>query len=103
YCCRHQPILHSFPTRRSSDLWVTSVGGTSMIRNGTTIQEKVWNSNGGGSGGGFSDFFTAPAFQKALPASVQSLLKNRRGVPDVRSEEHTSELQSLAYLVCRLL
>src|SRR2546423_9457736 len=24
-------------------------------------------------------------------------------VPDSRSEEHTSELQSLAYLVCRLL
>src|SRR2546426_8408741 len=24
-------------------------------------------------------------------------------VPDVRSEEHTCELQSLAYLVCRLL
>src|SRR2546425_4100296 len=24
-------------------------------------------------------------------------------LPDVRSEEHTSELQSLAYLVCRLL
>ncbi|TME64228.1 MAG: hypothetical protein E6I59_07175, partial [Chloroflexi bacterium] len=63
----------SFP---ADEPWVTSVGGTSMIRNGTTIQEKVWNSNGGGSGGGFSDFFTAPAFQKALPASVQSLLKN---------------------------
>src|SRR5687767_15643007 len=26
-----------------------------------------------------------------------------RVVPHVRSEEHTSELQSLAYLVCRLL
>src|SRR2546425_9389579 len=25
------------------------------------------------------------------------------GCPTVRSEEHTSELQSLAYLVCRLL
>src|SRR5205823_13192857 len=25
------------------------------------------------------------------------------GVPALRSEEHTSELQSLAYLVCRLL
>src|SRR2546425_2117335 len=25
------------------------------------------------------------------------------GTPTVRSEEHTSELQSLAYLVCRLL
>src|SRR6266581_6544167 len=46
----------SFP---ADEPWVTSVGGTSMIRNGTTIQEKVWNSNGGGSGGGFSDFFTA--------------------------------------------
>src|SRR2546423_10289290 len=27
----------------------------------------------------------------------------QRGVPRLRSEEHTSELQSLAYLVCRLL
>src|SRR3989441_8038875 len=27
----------------------------------------------------------------------------RLNVKDVRSEEHTSELQSLAYLVCRLL
>src|SRR5205823_7972690 len=25
------------------------------------------------------------------------------GIPKMRSEEHTSELQSLAYLVCRLL
>src|SRR2546425_6961805 len=30
--------------------------------------------------------------------------RHARGVPEaVRSEEHTSELQSLAYLVCRLL
>src|SRR2546425_5021627 len=27
----------------------------------------------------------------------------RRGAARIRSEEHTSELQSLAYLVCRLL
>src|SRR2546425_9087245 len=27
----------------------------------------------------------------------------KRGLVEVRSEEHTSELQSLAYLVCRLL
>ncbi len=73
----------SFP---ADEPWVTSVGGTSMIRNGTTIQEKVWNSDGGGSGGGLSDFFTAPSFQKALPASAQSLLKNRRGVPDVAGD-----------------
>src|SRR2546425_8997710 len=30
-------------------------------------------------------------------------LGRERAVPDARSEEHTSELQSLAYLVCRLL
>src|SRR2546425_5193256 len=34
-----------------------------------------------------------------------TLLSNRKEVPraGLRSEEHTSELQSLAYLVCRLL
>src|SRR2546425_5897556 len=30
-------------------------------------------------------------------------LESRALLPDPRSEEHTSELQSLAYLVCRLL
>src|SRR2546425_9035860 len=30
-------------------------------------------------------------------------LRHQRGLPVRRSEEHTSELQSLAYLVCRLL
>src|SRR2546425_1903805 len=29
--------------------------------------------------------------------------RNEEGYHEVRSEEHTSELQSLAYLVCRLL
>src|SRR3712207_9426732 len=29
-------------------------------------------------------------------------VSNRNGNPDVRSEEHTSELQSRQYLVCRL-
>src|SRR2546425_9393139 len=28
---------------------------------------------------------------------------SKLGAPELRSEEHTSELQSLAYLVCRLL
>src|SRR5687767_8957453 len=34
---------------------------------------------------------------------VGDLLVVRVADPEVRSEEHTSELQSLAYLVCRLL
>src|SRR2546425_7013943 len=42
------------------------------------------------------------------PLAVQGLEKDRLGIGhnvahEVRSEEHTSELQSLAYLVCRLL
>src|SRR2546423_11566670 len=39
----------------------------------------------------------------AYPDTVRDLA-NLRGTADAaRSEEHTSELQSLAYLVCRLL
>src|SRR2546425_4944497 len=41
-----------------------------------------------------------------LSRSSNSLFACRRtsvGSPSYRSEEHTSELQSLAYLVCRLL
>src|SRR2546423_11168249 len=41
----------------------------------------------------------------AEPIGVTTGERSRRGrLPDeLRSEEHTSELQSLAYLVCRLL
>src|SRR2546425_3009068 len=35
--------------------------------------------------------------------TVPLALTTRMALPLVRSEEHTSELQSLAYLVCRLL
>src|SRR3712207_7908060 len=35
--------------------------------------------------------------------SQDQLIAVRAGVVDVRSEEHTSELQSRQYLVCRLL
>src|SRR2546425_8455649 len=37
-----------------------------------------------------------------VPSPMQSRRDHARDVQD-RSEEHTSELQSLAYLVCRLL
>ena len=70
----------SFPT---DDPWVTSVGGTTLKRDGTGFQETTWNSNGGASGGGFSAFFPTPSYQLTLPTSVQNQLNNRRGVPDV--------------------
>src|SRR3712207_8269851 len=37
------------------------------------------------------------------PAEVGAVLATRPEVQDARSEEHTSELQSRQYLVCRLL
>src|SRR5687767_15209175 len=41
-------------------------------------------------------------FNSRLPAQTQQQRRRRKTI-EVRSEEHTSELQSLAYLVCRLL
>src|SRR5690554_6954201 len=35
--------------------------------------------------------------------TVLGLSEQRRGAPEARSEEHTSELQSRPHLVCRLL
>src|SRR5438045_9788019 len=71
--------LHSFPTRRSSDL--VAAGG------GITVPIAIYlivNAGGPGAGGWGAAMSTDTAF-------------------DIRSEEHTSELQSLRHLVCRLL
>src|SRR3989441_6042242 len=43
------------------------------------------------------------AVARACASSVVPRMKFTIGRPKPRSEEHTSELQSLAYLVCRLL
>ena len=77
----------SFP---ADDPWVTSVGGTTLTRVGSTTQEKVWNENQGASGGGFSVLFPEPSYQKTLPSSMQSQLNNRRGVPDVAGDADPS-------------
>src|SRR5687767_15277180 len=50
----------------------------------------------GGEGG-------APGGAPARAGGVGPSARRRRPVGVLRSEEHTSELQSLAYLVCRLL
>src|SRR5688500_19802227 len=73
---RHPRDLHSFPTRRSSDLRSGFVPRTGVI-SGTMANR-------------FS-FYGSPE------APVQQL------TTFIRSEEHTSELQSPCNLVCRLL
>jgi subtilase family serine protease len=77
----------SFPT---DDPWVSSVGGTTLQRDGTAFQETAWNSNGGASGGGYSSFFSTPTYQMTLPTSVQNQLNNRRGVPDIAGDADPS-------------
>src|ERR1039458_1382919 len=41
--------------------------------------------------------------QSSLVAALHRLYHSEYGLPSLRSEEHTSELQSLRHLVCRLL
>src|SRR5205823_12439530 len=46
---------------------------------------------------------TLPSFLRRLQLPVPLGTGSPAAAPPARSEEHTSELQSLAYLVCRLL
>src|SRR5205823_11070040 len=92
----HHRVLHSFPTRRSSDLRAVlhqpphgslvcaECGGTRFERASALIAH-----HGG----------ERALYDRAQRLPVQP---DARRVA-ARSEEHTSELQSLAYLVCRLL
>src|SRR5436305_12062862 len=68
----HSPDLHSFPTRRSSDLDTIAIA----------IHADVADAGSG------------------IRAGMVSCAD---AGPSVRSEEHTSELQSRPHLVCRLL
>ena len=72
----------------ASSPWVLGCGGTHIATSGKNITaESVWNSDGGGTGGGISDLFDVPAYQAnvSLPASVNGSRKGR-GVPDVAGD-----------------
>src|SRR5690348_17965687 len=82
HCTRDHRDLHSFPTRRSSDL-----ARRVSTRSFEQLKRDV----------------------EARPGARQRLERYRRELAreltlaDLRSEEHTSELQSPVHLVCRLL
>jgi kumamolisin len=57
-------------------------GGTHLEGGVTITNEVVWNSNGGGTGGGFSTVFPKPAYQNGI--SYSPVPSNAgRGVPDI--------------------
>src|SRR5204863_7336470 len=80
YCYRDHRDLHSFPTRRSSDL-NERTAFESYFMNSAERQEQFRIAN-------------------ALKIYIGGDTKLD---PSIRSEEHTSELQSRRDLVCRLL
>src|SRR5205823_13749309 len=88
----HHRDLHSFPTRRSSDL--RNSPASRRRRNSSRVRK----------------WYAAPSRSpgRALRVVADTEYPKRSGCRvtssrAMRSEEHTSELQSLAYLVCRLL
>src|SRR5947209_20506887 len=82
YCYHDHRDLHSFPTRRSSDLSIT------VEDDGVSVAQRqplgVFSAD--------HDRVADGPGQRILPL-----------IDHARSEEHTSELQSRQYLVCRLL
>src|SRR5437016_11976940 len=78
HCFDDHRDLHSFPTRRSSDLQGTAADKVLVMSISGVISE--------GKGG-----------------AVWDRDDDLEMTPEMRSEDHTSELQSLTNLVCRLL
>src|SRR5205823_13576390 len=91
YCPPAHPALHSFPTRRSSDLQPERPVGRAV---GGVAED----------GRAVGDVELGRGRDDALREhDARDVHRGGRVAIVVRSEEHTSELQSLAYLVCRLL
>src|SRR5687767_15319603 len=91
YSCSNHQTQHSFPTRRSSDLVLRQLPGhvPRVTRRMRELHRRIPQFGAGEvphRGG------------KGFLAVVEPEIHDAH-----RSEEHTSELQSLAYLVCRLL
>jgi subtilase family serine protease len=78
--------FYPFPTVNypASSPWVTAVGGTSLYADtsGNYLSETVWDNASGAGGGGVSQYFAEPFYQRSLTA-YQPLLQGKRGIPDV--------------------
>src|SRR5205814_9914676 len=95
-CCDYR-VLPSFPTRRSSDL-VWLLKETVLALHARLLAEF----------GGSSGLRDEGLLESALARPQHLFAYGRATLFDLaacyaRSEEHTSELQSLRHLVCRLL
>src|SRR5207302_10199254 len=92
YCFFHHRDLHSFPTRRSSDLKTTLVADFIRKQEHPYIWYQLDHTDA-----------DAAVFLGYLTFGIQQRVANFGEKTFARSEEHTSELQSRENLVCRLL
>src|SRR5687768_18283195 len=82
---RRLPSSTLFPTRRSSDLTVTVAPAAVSAADGAAAAASTQGQ------------------ASAWRTSLAGTLTDNSALLDIRSEEHTSELQSRLHLVCRLL
>ena len=79
--------FYPFPTVLfpASSPYVVAVGGTTIqaTSTGSFESETVWNDVSGTTGGGVSQYFAEPEYQRLLPQSVQTQIADHRGIPDV--------------------
>src|SRR5205823_13211920 len=90
YFYRAHLYLHSFPTRRSSDLALHTVAEERAALDAVGQLARAAPSRSG-------------PRRRLYRSNRRGYATPLRSSLPPRSEEHTSELQSLAYLVCRLL
>src|SRR5205814_8787717 len=99
----HHPDLHNFPTRRTSDLerqiasGVVHTSTLYLIRGQVELAEKIARLSGIDNAKVFFTNSGTEANETALLAALTA----RKATEVLRSEEHTSELQSLRHIVCR--
>src|SRR5205807_6518903 len=93
--CHHRD-LHSFPTRRSSDLSASWSCSPSRCRDGSAQALNRWSA-------GADDRLRPDGAASELSRRDRFRMTPAACFPPQRSEEHTSELQSPCNLVCRLL
>ncbi len=71
----------------ASDPFVLGCGGTKITASADAITgETVWNSNGGGTGGGVSTLFALPDYQAKAGVPAAGAKSGGRGVPDVSGD-----------------
>src|SRR5206468_4706774 len=99
----HPRALHSFPTRRSSDLasraWNASLMRRRLSASKSRIRLRPGDFIGLGPSTRLAEILAEPV-RRAI--AIRHLFGADRAITLRRSEEHTSELQSRSDLVCRL-